>query len=97
MGANNAFRRPHVGSEPYALGESIPPAVFVLFFSLRLGRTKENKLSKFSNRFNATPTLDALVAGLATRPNNKTIDDVRGVLDEPWYGRVSKWNFAAES
>ena len=97
MGANNALGSSHVGSQPYTLCESIPPAVFVLFLALRLGRTKEDEFTKFSNGLDAAPPLDTFKTRLAARANNKTIDNVRGVLDEPRDGRVSERNLAAES
>ena len=60
----------------HTFGESIPPAVFVLLLALRLGGAEENKFTKFSNGFDATPALDAFKAGLTTGAHDKAIDDV---------------------
>ena len=81
MGTNDAFRCSHAVTKPHALSKAIPPAVFVLFLLLRLGRTEENEFAKFSNGFNAAPALDSLKAGLATCADDIAVDNAGGVLD----------------
>ena len=60
--------------------KALPPAVFVLLLALRLVRTKENELTKFSNGFNASPALDPFESSFAASADNKAVDNVRSVL-----------------